>query len=186
MIKTLSAAMLSGLVVLAAPGWAGDVHQPLELPSVQGGATNSCPQPGAAQGQVTGGGAGNQAAAGAMMGSGPMPMMSMMTDHIEGRLAFLKAELKISESQLPQWKAFAEAVHASAKSMSGMPASMMEARALPLPQRIEATEKGMSLRLDALRKIGAAVGPLYASLSPEQKRIADSLMVSPMGMLDMM
>jgi hypothetical protein len=175
MIKTLSAAMLSGLVVLTVAGWAGDVHQPLEEAPAQGGAISSCLQPGVAQTAVA-----------AMMGSGPMPMMSMMTDHIEGRLAFLKAELKISEAELPQWKAFAEAVHASAKSMSGMPASMMEARALPLPQRIEATEKGMSLRLDALRKIGAAVGPLYASLSPEQKRMADSLMVSPMGMLDMM
>jgi hypothetical protein len=185
MIKTLSAAMLSGLVVLTAPGWADDVHQPLELAPVQQSATNSCAQQGAVAGQSAGG-LGNQAASGSMMGSGPMPMMSMMTDHIEGRLAFLKAELKISEAQLPQWKDFADAVHASAKSMSGMPASMMEARALPLPQRIDATEKGMALRLDALHKIGVAVGPLYASLSPEQKRIADSLMVSPMGMLDMM
>ena len=30
-------------------------------------------------------------------------MMAAMADHVEGRLAFLKAELKISDAQRPLW-----------------------------------------------------------------------------------
>ena len=40
----------------------------------------------------------------------------------------------------------------------------------------------LSAHLDAVRQIKAAVEPLYASFSDEQKRTADEL-VSPMGMM---
>ena len=43
-----------------------------------------------------------------------MPMMGM-GDHIEGRIAFLKAELKITDAQLPQWNTFADALRSDAK-----------------------------------------------------------------------
>jgi hypothetical protein len=32
-----------------------------------------------------------------------------MAGHVEGRIAFLKTELKITEAQSPQWNQFAEA-----------------------------------------------------------------------------
>ena len=38
-----------------------------------------------------------------MMGQGGMPMMAAMSGHVEGRLAFLKTELKITDAQLPLW-----------------------------------------------------------------------------------
>jgi len=59
---------------------------------------------------------------GSMMGQGGIPMMRMMMDeegmrgmptmagvtgHVEGRLAFLKTELKITNAQLPLWNTFA-------------------------------------------------------------------------------
>ena len=49
-----------------------------------------------------------------------------MADHVEGRIAVLKAELKITEAQLPQWNAFADALRENARRMSGMPAMMMQ------------------------------------------------------------
>src|SRR6516164_758614 len=57
-----------------------------------------------------------------MAGTGGMLMMgqdgmSMMADHVEGRLAFLKTELKITDAQLPLWNAVADAIRANAKSM---------------------------------------------------------------------
>jgi hypothetical protein len=36
-------------------------------------------------------------------GMSGMPMMGAMAGHVEGRLAFLKTELKITEAQLPLW-----------------------------------------------------------------------------------
>lgn len=40
-------------------------------------------------------------------GMDPGMMMCRMGEHVEGRLAYLKAELKITEAQMPQWNAFA-------------------------------------------------------------------------------
>jgi hypothetical protein len=40
----------------------------------------------------------------------------------------------------------------------------------------------MTVHLDALRKLKAAVEPLYGALSDDQKKTADHLMVGPMAM----
>src|SRR3954447_18237156 len=40
-------------------------------------------------------------------GMGSMPTMAAMTGHVEGRLAFLRTELKITDAQLPLWNTFA-------------------------------------------------------------------------------
>ena len=34
-----------------------------------------------------------------------------------------------------------------------------------------------------MRKLKAAVGPLYAALAADQKKTADDIMLSPMGMM---
>jgi hypothetical protein len=123
-----------------------------------------------------------------MMGGMMMPMMPMigMTDHIEGRLAFLKTELKITDAQLPPWNAFADALRASAMQMNDMmkerPATMQGGTPPSLPQRLDRHEKHMAAHLEMLRKTKAALLPLYASLSEEQRRSADALFHGPMGM----
>ena len=58
-------------------------------------------------------------------GMGGMPMMAAMAGHVEGRLAFLKTELKITDAQLPLWNAVAEAIRANAKSMGRWSGGMM-------------------------------------------------------------
>ena len=50
-----------------------------------------------------------------MMGQSGMGGMGMMTGHVEGRLAFLKTELKITDAQLPLWNAVADAIRTNAK-----------------------------------------------------------------------
>jgi hypothetical protein len=64
-----------------------------------------------------------------MMG-GPARMGVMgwmgMADHVDGRLAFLKAELKITEAQTSQWNAFSDALRENARRMGGMSATMMQ------------------------------------------------------------
>lgn len=186
MIKKVPVALVSGLLIFGVPAWAADEHHPADdagAPSgMMTGPGSQTPQ----GGMMGGAGQRGMMSGNAMMGNGAMPMMSMMTDHVEGRLAFLKTEIKITEAQMPKWDAFTEAVRASLKEMTGMRRNMMQAGQGALPARIERNEKALSSRLEALRKIKAAVEPLYASFSDEQKRIADQLMVSPMGMIGMM
>jgi hypothetical protein len=119
-----------------------------------------------------------------MMGQDGMSGMSMMAGHVEGRLAFLKTELKITDAQLPQWNAVADAIRANAKSMSAMSDGMMGAsQTTTLPDKLALREKTMAAHLEALRRLKAAVDPLYAALSDEQKKTADELLMGPMGMM---
>ena len=128
-------------------------------------------------------------------GSRSMPMTGMMqtmmgqngvAGHVEGRIAFLKAELKITDAQQPLWSAVADAMRANAKGMADMPTGMaMMGSAATLPDKLAMHEKTMAAHLDALRKLSAAVEPLYAAFNADQKKTADELMIGPMMMMGM-
>ena len=116
-----------------------------------------------------------------MMGQGGMPMMAK---YIEGRLAFLKTELKITDAQLPLWNAFAQAMRDDASTMQAMPHPMMEMnKAATLPDKLAARQTILTARLEAVRKLKAAADPLYAALTADQKKTADDIMLSPMGIM---
>ena len=115
------------------------------------------------------------------MGPGMGP--EMMYRHIEGRIAFLRAELGITEAQTPQWNAFAEALRANARAMSDMHKRMTQSDPpAALPQRLDQHEQMMASHLEALRRLKAAAGPLYAALDERQKRVADDLIMGMGGM----
>ena len=120
-------------------------------------------------------------------GAGDMPMMGMMRmmmGHVEGRLAFLKTELRITDAQLPLWNAVADTIRANAKAMGDMAGGMMGgSQSATLPDKLDMREKMMTAHLEALRKFKAAVAPLYVALSDEQKKTADELLIGPMGMM---
>jgi len=119
-----------------------------------------------------------------MMGRDGMSMMGAMARHVEGRLAFLKTELKITDAQLPLWNAVADAIRANAKTMGDMAGGMMGGSdTATLPDKLAVREKMMSAHLEALRKFKAVVDPLYAALSDEQKETADELLIGPMGIM---
>ncbi|GLK70259.1 hypothetical protein GCM10017643_03740 [Ancylobacter dichloromethanicus] len=172
MIKmpSISILLFSAMLLAGSPASANDEHHPA------GGAEAPATPLNAPGSQIPMGGMMS------MMGTGGMPMMGMMTGRVEGRLAFLKTEIKITDVQESKWNVFADAVRANAKAMMGMREGMMQARDGALPVRLERIEKAMALCQEALQKIKVAVEPLYASFSEEQKRTADQLMVSPMGL----
>ena len=121
-----------------------------------------------------------------LMGGGSASMCGRMTAHIEGRLAFLKAELNITPEQEALWKDYANAVRDNAKSMSGRCTSLMGdsgASQKSLPDRLDAQEQFVAARLDALRATNKALKPLYQALSDEQKNLADQLIRSSTGMM---
>jgi len=121
-----------------------------------------------------------------------MPMMDMMQmmmgqngmgGHVDGRIAFIKAELKITDAQQPLWNTVADAMRANVKGMADMPGGMpMMGPATTLPDKLAMHEKMMAAHLDGLRKLKAAVEPLYAAFNADQKKTADELMIGPMGM----
>ena len=59
---------------------------------------------------------------GLMMEQGPMMAFGWdgMTDRIDGRLAFIKAELGIRDDQSAQWDKFADAARANAENHNGL------------------------------------------------------------------
>ena len=114
-----------------------------------------------------------------MMQGGRMPMGMGPTglQHIEGQIAYYKAELKITDAQAPQWNAFADALRGSAKRLQEAVAkSMQPNEALTAPEQMERRIAMLSAQLDAMQPVLAAAKPLYAALSDDQKKIADELM----------
>jgi hypothetical protein len=110
------------------------------------------------------------------------PMGMMQPRHIEGRIAFLRTELKITDAQSQQWNAFADALRQSAKAMITMREGMMGGgEVLSAPEQAEREVKLLSARLDAMKAIAAAETALYGVLSDEQKKTADELLSTPMG-----
>lgn len=116
------------------------------------------------------------------IGVQPM-MMSSGAGHTEGRLAFIKAELKITEAQLPQWDAFAETVRANAAAMADVNRSMaLDSRTRnSLPERLNLEGKLLSVHSAASKKSQEALIKLYEVLSIEQRRLADGIVLGLMG-----
>jgi len=118
---------------------------------------------------------------------GPGMMMCRMGEHVEGRLAYLKTELKITDAQMPQWNAFADAFRASGQKMVQQCAMMKEhsgaMMSADLLERLNMMEQHVTMHLDSLRAIKAALQPLYAVLSDEQKKTANEIMKGPMGIM---
>ncbi len=110
--------------------------------------------------------------------------MGMPFEHVEGRIAYIKAELKVTDAQSAPWDAFADTMRADATAMksmrdgilgSGMPATM--------PDRMAAQRKMMSARLDMMDRSEASTKALYAVLSEDQRKEFDQIMPGPMGMM---
>jgi hypothetical protein len=176
--KTLFTA---ALLVMAMPAFAQTQpqtppEQSSQAPGMMGG------QGMMGHGMIGGAGYGNTMPPGAMMDQGMMGGPG--AQHTEGRLAFLKTELKITDSQSPQWNAFADAMRANAKAMSEMHQSMMSQRHTEstLPERLAFAEKALTAHLDMLKKTEGPLDKLYEVLTPDQKKIADDIVVGPMGM----
>jgi len=123
-----------------------------------------------------------------MMGWGEsgQTMCSAMASHLDGRLAYIKAELKITTAQESLWNSYAAAARDSADTMLAHCITMMSqhgASSVSLPDRLDQHEQLMAAQLDAMRAKNKALKPLYAALSDDQKKSADQLFWGPMGMM---
>lgn len=109
-----------------------------------------------------------------------------MNEHVDGQLGYIQAELKISEAQIPQWNVFAGAFRADKEKQARLCAMAQEqARSMataPLPDSMGMMADRLTARLESMRTMQAAIAPLYASLSAEQKKKADEIMKGVSGM----
>ena len=119
-------------------------------------------------------------------GTGCAGMSGMATiDRVEGRIAFLKTELKITDAQSAAWNAFADALRANAKSLGEVRASMAPQAGVPqqgLVDRLALQEKWLAARLEGTRAIKSALINLVGTLSDEQKEAANELLAPHVGM----
>lgn len=125
-------------------------------------------------GMMRGRGMGRGYCAGGMGGMGMGGGMAMMR-YPDGTLAFLKAELKIKDSQSKQWNAFAHALRSSADAMQKMRAQHWSNRPQTLKGWLQRREDGAAMRLETMRHMSKALIPLYDSLDATQKKTADAL-----------
>ena len=95
----------------------------------------------------------------------------------EGRIAFLKAELNITNSQSTAWEAFAKALKNNLQNMRGMWQSMRAVLEADAPvERLDAHVAVLESRLAALKAIKPALSDFYNALNAEQKKKADELL----------
>jgi len=99
---------------------------------------------------------------------------------IEGRLAFLKTELKLTAQQQPLFDKLADEMRAGAKQMQERHAERQQASATaPAPlsalEKLERRSTAMKEMTAAQDRYLAAFRPFYQSLSTEQKQTADEL-----------
>ncbi len=132
---------------------------------------------------------------GAMMGGGRMgggmPMAGMMPGpqapdgpgfpgmfrHTEGILAFYRAELRITDAQAAPWNAFAEAVRAHVKNLrEAMQRAAAQRATGTVPEQLDRRIALLTAQLDATKAVATAGKALYATLSQEQRKLADGFM----------
>ena len=110
--------------------------------------------------------------------------MGMPFEHVEGRIAYLKAELKITDAQAAPWNAFADTMRADASAMKAMHEGMGKApMPTTMPDRMAARRKMMSEHMAMMDRSEASMKALYAALSTGQQTTFDQLMSGPMGMM---
>ena len=130
------------------------------------------------------------------MGTGMMAMMPdlmrMMqemgdpTRHVEGRIAFLHAELAITKAQEPLWASLADALRQNAAGMAqAAPADHGHDTSSVVVGQLLDQQHALETRLDGLRAVNAALKPLADALSEEQRATLDALFPHVSGMMGM-
>ncbi|QGZ54640.1 Spy/CpxP family protein refolding chaperone [Paraburkholderia acidiphila] len=93
---------------------------------------------------------------------------------VEERITWLHTQLKITPEQEPQWKTFADVMRSNGQTMAGLYKQRMEGESTrnaldDMKQYAQISQA----HADDMQKLVTAFEPLYTSLSPEQKKLAD-------------
>jgi hypothetical protein len=209
MTMAFAIAALAGPALAQAPAGHGHSHSADSeksapaTPAPAPGTSGAAPQAGAG---MMAGGMGNMPTMGmmndvksmmsrmsAMHDMGMMHMMGMVgrgmggmatIDRIEGRIAFLRAELKITDTQADSWNGFADALRANARKLGEVRAAMTPkpGESPPLAAKLDQQEQWLAARLEGTRAMKTAFIKLNDLLSDDQKKTANDLLAPHLGM----
>jgi hypothetical protein len=97
---------------------------------------------------------------------------------VEGRLAYARTVLGITDSQAAAWKAYEDVSRANVQSMQAAQDAMMDAERLGSAiDRMHAQTGMMQARLDARKALEPVTIALYKALTPDQRERADVLLL---------
>jgi Spy/CpxP family protein refolding chaperone len=104
---------------------------------------------------------------------------------VEGHLAALKVELKITPDQESAWKTFTDKARKQSETMIArrdQNFAQKPAADVPAPERLAQRTEFAKQRIASMESMTTAVKDLYGTLTPEQKKIADQVLArGPMG-----
>lgn len=110
----------------------------------------------------------------------PQAQRQERPSRIEGRIAFLRTELQITQAQTPLWDAVASALRDNDRAMRDAFAQRpARDAAITVIDRLERRQKFAELQAASTAKLRNAVAPLYAAMSDDQKKNADQLLAGP-------
>lgn len=116
------------------------------------------------------------ASAPAAMAPASAPAGRAMHEHnVEDRIAYLHSQLKITSAQEPQWATFADVMRSNGQKMGELfkarqAAGTSQSALDDMKQYAEISQA----HADGTKKLVDAFEPLYNSLSPDQKKLADT------------
>ncbi len=101
---------------------------------------------------------------------------------VDGRIAFLKAELKITPEQEAPWQQMAAAMRQNATALDQAVADARQHRGdADAIERLTMRGQFAKVQADNDARLLDALKPLYATLSPEQQQMANRLLASDHG-----
>jgi hypothetical protein len=185
MLKSKSIAALTFAAILAASGQGyaqtqADPHHPDQGAGKAQAAPETQNQPGMSIPMMMNMMAGMMK----MMGGAGNEMGMNRTEHVEGRIAFLRAELQITEAQAKAWDVFAGFLREDAKRMKEADMPMMkDAKQPQFVTQLELRERMLASKLEEVRATKAAYAALDQVLSEDQRRMVGELLKNHMDMM---
>ncbi|MBB5055028.1 hypothetical protein HNQ36_005039 [Afipia massiliensis] len=114
---------------------------------------------------------------GSMPGMGTTSGTTDVTERIEGRIAFLKAELQITDKQQADWNALAESLRSGRQHLVDARNLLVVDDKTNSAARIERYERHLAERLEAVKSARTAFTRLYPTLNDAQKQTADTILL---------
>lgn len=135
---------------------------------------------GMGHGGMNHGGMGGMSGMGGMGGGMMNKMLCGFTDHLDGRLAYLKADLKLTDQQTAAWESFADGWRAAARKAKDKCAAAQDhsTHHQGALGHLTMMETHMVDHLEVVRAQKAALEPLMKALTEDQQKAANEALTS--------
>ena len=114
--------------------------------------------------------------------AGGTPPVGSSAARLEGRIAFLRTELHITDAQTPAWESFATSLRAGREHLDAARAALQDSGSNADPMaRLKSFESHLRERADAIHTTQMAFITLHAQLDDAQKQQATTTMLPFIG-----